>query len=209
MRDVQRSVDYLDFFLDATQHTSLCRHYVRELRRTVLISDDASAFNSGPDSQAHSILQHTEATNDENKLSALLQDEEVQARSLSFTPEGTSTSHTVTRQDLRSSAEMILYTFILPGSEREIVLPQTITQDVILDIEQHGRDDPQVFDAAKDYVFKAMENDAFPGFMKRRRALWSGIKYLNLSSLGSLRNGKCIIEESTEDEGEKKGLGII
>ena len=26
-----------------------------------------------------------------------------------------------------------------------------------------GRDDPEVFDDAKDYVFQAMEGDAFPG----------------------------------------------
>ena len=38
MRDVQRSVDYVDFWLDVSQHMSLCRHYVRELRRSVLIS---------------------------------------------------------------------------------------------------------------------------------------------------------------------------
>ncbi|MBE3046817.1 hypothetical protein IMZ48_30675, partial [Candidatus Bathyarchaeota archaeon] len=37
MRDQQRSVDYLDFWLDVAQHMSLCRHYVRELRRSVLV----------------------------------------------------------------------------------------------------------------------------------------------------------------------------
>src|ERR1700712_1792261 len=59
MRDQQRSVDYLDFWyvvlrlrscqnrdtlttslkcrLDVSQHMSLCRHYVRELRRSMLV----------------------------------------------------------------------------------------------------------------------------------------------------------------------------
>jgi hypothetical protein len=32
-------------------------------------------------------------------------------------------------------------------------------------IEEDGRDDPEVFDTAKDYVFQAMERDAFPGFL--------------------------------------------
>src|ERR1700760_1228247 len=36
MRDQQRAVDYLDFWLDVTQHMTLCRHYVRHLRRSVL-----------------------------------------------------------------------------------------------------------------------------------------------------------------------------
>jgi hypothetical protein len=35
-------------------------------------------------------------------------------------------------------------------------------------IEERGRDDPEVFDAAKDYVFQAMERDAFPGFLRAK-----------------------------------------
>jgi hypothetical protein len=33
-------------------------------------------------------------------------------------------------------------------------------------IEDEGRDDPEVFDTSKDYVFQAMERDAFPGFLQ-------------------------------------------
>lgn len=79
-----------------------------------------------------------------------------------------SPAHTVSRQDIRASAEKILYTFLLPGAEREIILPGSITQDVISAIEEHGRDDPEVFDTAKDYVFQAMERDAFPGFLRMK-----------------------------------------
>jgi hypothetical protein len=76
--------------------------------------------------------------------------------------------HTVARQDIRASAEKILYTFLLPGAEREITLPGSITQDVTTAIEEFGRDDPEVFDVAKDYVFQAMERDAFPGFLRMK-----------------------------------------
>lgn len=79
-----------------------------------------------------------------------------------------SPAHTVARQDIRSSAEKILYTFLLPGAEREITLPGSITQDVTTAIEEFGRDDPEVFDVAKDYVFQAMERDAFPGFLRMK-----------------------------------------
>lgn len=72
------------------------------------------------------------------------------------------------RADVRASAEKILYTYLLPGSEREIILPQSILNDVIHEIEENGRDDPEVFDAAKDYVFQAMERDAFPGFLETK-----------------------------------------
>lgn len=76
--------------------------------------------------------------------------------------------HEVARQDIRASAEKILYTFLLPGAEREIVLPAQITEEVTRSIEEEGRDDPEVFDLAKDYVFQAMERDAFPGFLRMK-----------------------------------------
>jgi Regulator of G protein signaling domain len=79
-----------------------------------------------------------------------------------------SPGHTVSRADIRASAEKILYTFVLPGSEREIILPETILNKIIHAIEEEGRDDPEVFDDAKDYVFQAMERDAFPGFLQAK-----------------------------------------
>ena len=36
------------------------------------------------------------------------------------------------------------------------------------DIEILGRDDPEVFDEAKDYVFQAMEREAFPKFLQQK-----------------------------------------
>lgn len=79
-----------------------------------------------------------------------------------------SPAHTVARADIRASAEKILYTFLLPGSEREIILPQGILTDITTSIEEDCRDDPEVFDAAKDYTFQAMERDAFPGFLRAK-----------------------------------------
>lgn len=79
-----------------------------------------------------------------------------------------SPGHTVARADIRASAEKILYTFILPGSEREIVLPEQILNHIIHAIEEEGRDDPEVFNDAKEYVFQAMERDAFPGFLQAK-----------------------------------------
>jgi hypothetical protein len=85
-----------------------------------------------------------------------------------FTSDSNSPAHTVARADIRASAEKILYTYLLPGSEREIILPNSIIHDVTVYIEEQGRDDPEVFDLAKDYVFQAMERDAFPGFLRMK-----------------------------------------
>jgi hypothetical protein len=87
---------------------------------------------------------------------------------LEQTSDSNSPAHTVARADIRASAEKILYTFLLPGAEREIMLPHSLSHDITVAIEEQGRDDPEVFDSAKDYVFQAMERDAFPGFLRTK-----------------------------------------
>ncbi|KAI1334338.1 RGS domain-containing protein [Xylariaceae sp. FL0016] len=204
MRDQQRSVDYLDFWLDVAQHMSLCRHYVRELRRSVLVGtpdiEKEESKRSSRALEAMGELSHsspgpsmfaTEKEREQNaQMSAYLRDQpapgmhdspqssqERRARAstqlssstpLGLTSDSNSPQQAVAREDIRASAEKILYTFLLPGAEREITLPGSITQDITTAIEQDGRDDPEVFDVAKDYVFQAMERDAFPGFLRAR-----------------------------------------
>ncbi|GAB7366804.1 hypothetical protein MBLNU230_g0755t2 [Neophaeotheca triangularis] len=257
MRDVQRSVDYLDFWLDVSQHMSLCRHYVRELRRSVLLStpelekggskrssqildnyntnttdmydmydsteqgpsgvnaggDNLSAKNPFSDSPKQQTPEHRPHRGSDARLSAFLRNDDASASKhspqnskasnrsssqasrpgagknsfeaaaprpsfMSHSGNGSSPfnnsshqespQHTVARQDIRASAEKILYTYLLPGAEREIILPQGVLNDITKAIEQEGRDDPEVFDRAKDYVFQAMERDAFPGFLRAK-----------------------------------------
>lgn len=177
---------------------SLCRHYVRELRRSVLVSTpdlhkSGSKRSSGFLDQ-HRTSEDLEEKNDDQRLSAFLRsdnsthavtipgfqnagassrkEEITPARPSYFsTPEQTSSGspqHTVARADIRASAEKILYTYLLRGAEREIVLPDPILTSISHSIEVDGRDDPEVFDEAKDYVFQAMERDAFPGFLRAK-----------------------------------------
>ncbi|EXJ61880.1 hypothetical protein A1O7_02310 [Cladophialophora yegresii CBS 114405] len=225
MRDQQRSVDYLDFWLDVSQHMSLCRHYVRELRRSMLVdtpemekttSKRSSALleqfdlgegvdsrKNGQESRVSAILRgdnsgvpktprsrgegaaggpierspsHSMGSANSRNLSRASGDRptppEMPQPSFATTPEvrtdSNSPGHSVARADIKASAEKILYTFVLPGSEREIVLPDTMLNRIIRAIEEEGRDDPEVFDDAKDYVFQAMERDAFPGFLQAK-----------------------------------------
>ncbi|BCR95933.1 putative RGS domain protein (Rax1) [Aspergillus luchuensis] len=213
MRDQQRSVDYLDFWLDVSQHMSLCRHYVRELRRSVLVAtpdlekadskgssgaldnfehyNDIPLVEAGPSNSRHGLNDVGDRDADQ-RLSAFLRSEgqtsghspqsslgsqnaarttsnELQPRDSSGTRnDSPSPGHTVARADIRASAEKILYTYLLPGAEREIVLPEEMVSGIINLIEDDGRDDPEVFDPAKDYVFQAMERDAFPGFLQAK-----------------------------------------
>lgn len=191
---------------------SLCRHYVRELRRSVLIgtpelekgggskrsSQALDNFERISSEQGPSAHRHRSS---EGGLSAFLRNDngskhspknsqhsnrsdltsEAPPRPSYMAADGnspntispqinsnSSPNHTVARADIRASAEKILYTYLLPGAEREIILPQGILNDITNSIEKEGRDDPEVFDAAKDYVFQAMERDAFPGFLRAK-----------------------------------------
>lgn len=195
---------------------SLCRHYVRELRRSVMIgtpdgeksqSKRSSAIlesigdmnhpAAGPtmlktekerdqDAQMSAFLRedaasgvplghspHGSTGSQQSSMQQIISDERQPRASLMSSPvyltsDSNSPAHTVARQDIRASAEKILFTFLLPGAEREIILPHSITQEITISIEERGRDDPEVFDAAKDYVFQAMERDAFPGFLRMK-----------------------------------------
>lgn len=195
---------------------SLCRHYVRELRRSVLVSTpelekcgsmrssqvlenynnpERPSSEQGPSGMRRDKSQERQTP--DQRLSAFLRSEngnghspqnsigtrrsdsgtELPRPSLVAGKEGSPRSNmnsnnsppqTVARADIRGSAEKILYTFVLPGAEREIILPQGILNEITHAIEREGRDDPEVFDAAKDYVFQAMERDAFPGFLRAK-----------------------------------------
>eukprot|EP00918_Siedleckia_nematoides_P028952 GHVU01062215.1.p1 GENE.GHVU01062215.1~~GHVU01062215.1.p1 ORF type:complete len:316 (-),score=17.51 GHVU01062215.1:310-1257(-) len=193
---------------------TLCRHYVRELRRSVMIgTPDLERSGSKRSSQilesigdirdpmvGPSYRKDEKSKHQDAQMSAYLREEAANGHSPqnslgstssgmplgspgrgsnepprpSFmssqrvTTDSSSPAQTVTRQDIRASAEKILYTYLLSGSEREITLPPNVTEDITMSIESHGRDDPEVFDAAKDYVFQAMERDAFPAFLRMR-----------------------------------------
>ena len=212
--------------LDVLQHMSLCRHYVRELRRSVLLETPDAEKGSKRSSMILDQFGHLDdvgnsSNSDEQKsrdqhVSAFLRQGNSHSAEAaragrsrdddtgtnhspqsslgsnrprpsgppsrgnerpprpSFMSSGLGTTdsnspqHVVARADLRASAEKILYTYLLAGSEREIILPQGILNDIISSIEDDHRDDPEVFDAAKDYVFQAMERDAFPGFLRSK-----------------------------------------
>lgn len=173
---------------------SLCRHYVSELRRSILVSTPESGRNSSLGSTRYNYPDDggIEDKSTNQRLSAFLRSETpdpgmTARRSVGdhldvsdagrpsfmstspMDPNGSSSiAHTVNRADVRASAEKILYTYLLHGAEREIVLPEPILRSISHAIEQEGRDDPDVFVESQDYVFQAMERDAFPGFLRSK-----------------------------------------
>lgn len=206
----------------------MCRHYVRELRRSVMIGtpdNEANVTNASKRSSAlldavghldtddaagagPSMFKTDMNKKQDAKMSAFLRDEVYNGKKLKayrknranqapgHSPAGSAGSyarqssddlprpsfmsspqvltdsnspeHEVAREDIQASAQNILATYILPDALRQIVLPATLVREITIAIERDGRDDPEVFDAAKDYVFQAMERDAFPGFLRAK-----------------------------------------
>jgi hypothetical protein len=85
-----------------------------------------------------------------------------------MTTDSNSPQNGVARSDLIKSAEHILYTYLLPQAEREITIGHGMADEITRRIEEERRDDPEVFDEAKDWVFTAMERDAFPKFLEQK-----------------------------------------
>lgn len=83
-----------------------------------------------------------------------------------FVNEDSAANSKVKREDLRSSSRRILVTYFIDNSEKKLQLPEKIIRQIRHAIEVQGRDDPEVFDEARDYVFQAMEREAFPNFLK-------------------------------------------
>ncbi|QPG76699.1 hypothetical protein FOA43_004093 [Brettanomyces nanus] len=277
MRDTQKSIDYLDFWIDTVQHINLCKVYVRGLRESLIVnerlkeadkqeSDElrrasssrhgslssqkrySAGTSSSRDSRSSSMLLDLLMKNDlleghdAHRLSSFLRGEaavrssdpvvnakieELKRRSqadqralLQYQAqlplreqkledddddddefnEGDTTFgekpyehtsridsemveafiqediggnnktfkdlHYVTRVTLRQSSRNILNTYFLNGSDRRILIPDEMRQRVIYAIETVGRDDPEVFDECREYVFKAMEHEAYPNFLR-------------------------------------------
>lgn len=194
---------------------SLCRHYVRELRRSVLIGTpegeksqskrssqileqigDMEAPRAGPSGYISEKEKNTDA-----QMSAYLREEAANmnnggGQSIGHSPSGSfgssvgrnttsqdrhrgpnspqittdsnSPGTELNRADLTTSAEKILYTYLLPSSEREINIPHAMVAKITSDIEEWHRDDPEVFDDAADWVFQAIQRDAFPKFLAQK-----------------------------------------
>lgn len=110
-----------------------------------------SSLQSAPQSSRDQLFNHEFAQSS-------LRIDNVRTRSLSF-------AHTISRSDIRASAEKILYTFLLKGAEREIDLPPHIISEITKSIEGR-RYDSIIFEAAKVYTFEVIERQAFPNFLQ-------------------------------------------
>jgi hypothetical protein len=89
----------------------------------------------------------------------------------------------ITQADLIASAERIFARYLVPTAEKEIYLPPSLRIHTFLLSSEHPPDPnspdyeteaaalaqvPDMFHAQKEYIFKAMEQDAFPRFLRSK-----------------------------------------
>ncbi|KAJ9102956.1 hypothetical protein QFC19_004513 [Naganishia cerealis] len=107
-------------------------------------------------------------------------------RRVSRAPTVISRKQAITQQDLVTSGERIYLRYLLPGAEKEIYLPPSIRihdfpSSPELDEELLDSADPQIpdyFHVAKEYIFKALQDDAFVRFIRAKA-------FCNLTRLGT------------------------
>ncbi|KDN39956.1 regulator of G protein signaling [Tilletiaria anomala UBC 951] len=102
------------------------------------------------------------------------------AKRASLAPTVISRNAAITRTDLIASAERIYARYLLPGSEKEIYLPSTLRINsfpISSNALPHPQDEesqqalarvPDMFHAPKEYVFRTMEADIFPRFLRAK-----------------------------------------
>lgn len=71
----------------------------------------------------------------------------------------------VNRENLKDSSHNLLLKYFVQDAEKNLHLPQEMNEHVIKCIEADGRDDPDVFQHVKQFVFYRMESDHFPRFL--------------------------------------------
>ena len=98
----------------------------------------------------------------------------------SLAPTVISRNAAITRTDLIASAERIYARYLLPGSEKEIYLPAPLRINsfpISSSAMPHPQDEeqqralarvPDMFHAQKEYVFRTMEADVFPRFLRSK-----------------------------------------
>ena len=85
----------------------------------------------------------------------------------------------IQKQSLVDSAERIYLRYLLPGAEREIYLPPSLRlHNFPVSSDEASPLIPDLFHAQKNYIFKALEQDAFPRFLRAKA-------FGNLTPLGS------------------------
>lgn len=71
----------------------------------------------------------------------------------------------ITRNHLKESTQNLLLKYFVEDAEKYLNLPSNLNNLIIRSIEVDGRDDPDIFNHVKSYVFNIIENEHLPNFL--------------------------------------------
>ncbi|KAL9933096.1 hypothetical protein V8E36_007814 [Tilletia maclaganii] len=145
-----------------------------EQRGSVDLGDEAALRAAGQESERPRFPGDPDHVPSKSERRTLL------AKRASVAPTVISRNAAITRTDLIASAERIYARYLLPGSEKEVYLPPQLriaTFPISSQTLPHPADDeqqralarvPDMFHAQKEYVFRTMESDLFPRFLRAK-----------------------------------------
>ncbi|EEB05720.1 regulator-G-protein signaling domain-containing protein [Schizosaccharomyces japonicus yFS275] len=196
MIENENRVDYLDLWLDIMQHAIVCRQYVKSLRdSTGQMLEPGAERNYLQDGQDRIYAVLYEGNNLNNNIDRFAAHygpfnfDDLSARdsvassarkmihlrasylsSLSSCREQATKAYenAIQRNNVRALSERILYSYLIEGSEREISIPPQLAGAVATAIEVDQRDDPEIFQSIKDYVYEHHLKPTYHSFVRNR-----------------------------------------
>ncbi|KAK6202310.1 uncharacterized protein RJT21DRAFT_18849 [Scheffersomyces amazonensis] len=100
---------------------------------------------------------------DDNRRSVL--NPSLLERLIKESPASTANNSFITRDNLRESTHNLLLKYFVEDSEKNLNLPYNLNNHIIKSIEVDGRDDPDIFNNVKNFVFSKIENEHLPKFL--------------------------------------------
>ena len=71
----------------------------------------------------------------------------------------------INRENLHESSQNLLLKYFVEDSEKNLNLPDILHKEIIKGVETDGRDDPDVFNNVRQYVYGRLENEYLPNFL--------------------------------------------
>ncbi|KAL6452805.1 RAX1 Bud site selection protein RAX1 [Candida maltosa Xu316] len=151
MYENQLDIGQADRAMSASKYISL--HSAAAANAGVRDTDDT--FNQPPNPFGDNPNKKRQSTINPSLLERLIKDSPASNGSRSF----------ITRDNLRESSHQLLLKYFVEDSEKNLNLPTNINSHIIKAIEVDGRDDPDVFNYVKNYVFNRLQIDHLPKFL--------------------------------------------
>lgn len=173
MRDRLKMEEVLDFYLDLQHHELLWKRYVKAMHRSGHLSESdlTEGFQSPRILSRLSNNYFNESpspTNMMNRPSLGLGG----ALSSNIT---TNSKPPPSRKDIMESSQRLLLRYLVPSATKELTqLPEELKQALRKELEKPDpRDDPLLFEDAKDYLFDLMQRQVYPKFLRLK--VWGNI----------------------------------